>query len=343
MIDPLRKSQVICMATILSADPAPTKISPLPATDEYVGVHSARLDPDLIRKFSQISTPRFVGHLLLEWALIAASIGLCQWWWNPALYLLTVAWIGARQHGLAVLLHDAAHYRAATNRRLNDFLGILAGGPLFISLHAYRHEHFAHHRHVSTADDPQWVDRDTTNWKFPKTRRALAWLLAKDLIGIGAIETIRYSFRLQNRLRKHGAGKAVRLIGPILSVCIVAAVIASGMLVPFILYWVIPIATWLTMSLRVRSIAEHYALPHDGVLLKTRTVLPSVFDALFIAPNNIAYHIEHHQYPSVPFHQMPRLHKSLMQLETFRQRAHLTHGYFGVFRECLRDANQSPT
>jgi fatty acid desaturase len=278
--------------------------------------------------------------LLLEWAFIAAAIWLCERYWHPALFLLAVAWIGARQHALAVLMHDAAHYRAAQNRWLNDFLGVLASAPLFISLHAYRHEHFAHHRHVNTNDDPQWVDRDTPQWKFPKTRRALVLMLAGDLLGGAGLHTIVYSLRLQKRLWEHGTTIWQIALQPLLTAAILIAAVGTGNVLLFTLYWFIPIMTWLSMVLRIRSIAEHFALPHDHVLLKTRTVIPSLLDILFIAPMNIAYHVEHHKYPSVPFHRLGRLHKSLMELRDFRENVHLTRGYRGVFRECLRDANK---
>ena len=280
-------------------------------SDEYAGEPYEKLVPATVRKFSEISTTRFVAHLLLEWTYILAVIWVCQRYWHPALYLAAAAWIGARQHALAILMHDAAHFRAARNRRLNDLLGVLASAPLFISLHAYRLEHFAHHRHVNTEDDPQWVDRDTPEWKFPKSRTQLVWLLVGDLLGLGAFGTVRYILRLQKRLWDHGAGIALVALQPALTITIVAAVIATGTLLPLTLYWIIPIATWLTMVLRIRSIAEHFALPRDHVLTETRSVIPTRFEMLLIAPMNIAYHIEHHQYPSVPFHRLRSLHATL--------------------------------
>ena len=309
-------------------------------SDEYAGEPYEKLAPAIVREFSEISTSRFVLRLALEWTYIIAAIWLCQHYWHPALYVAAVVWIGARQHALAILMHDAAHYRAAHNRRLNDFLGVLASAPLFISLHAYRLEHFAHHRHVNTDDDPQWVDRDTPEWKFPKSRKQLVWLLVGDLLGLGSFETVRYILRMQWRLWTHGAGVALVALQPVLTAAIVTVVVATGNLLPFALYWAVPIATWLTMVLRIRSIAEHFALPRDHVLTETRTVLPTLFEMLLVAPMNIAYHIEHHQYPSVPFHRLRGLHLRLMKMKSFSEKAHLTRGYFRVFQECLPGANK---
>jgi fatty acid desaturase len=251
-------------------------------------------------------------------------------------------WIGARQHALMILMHDAAHYRAATNRRLNDLLGMIAATPLFISLQAYRHEHFAHHRHVNTDSDPQWVDRDGPEWTFPKSRKQLAALLIGDLFGLGSPATVRYVLLLQARLYQHGASLWLIALQPLLTLTIIGLVVATGTWLPFVLYWVIPIATWLTLILRLRSIAEHYALPHDHVLNYTRTVLPTFLEKLFIAPKSIALHLEHHQYPSVPFFQLAALHTALMDQADFREQSHITAGYSGVLRECLRFTNARP-
>jgi fatty acid desaturase len=118
------------------------------------------------------------------------------------------------------------------------------------------------------------------------------------------VDAVRYILRLQLRLAQQGAGIGLIVLQPLLTLGIFAVAIGAGNLVPFAIYWLVPIATWLSMILRIRSIAEHYALPHDHVWMETRTVIPNLLEALFIAPKNIAYHIEHHQYPSVPFYRL---------------------------------------
>ncbi len=46
--------------------------------------------------------------------------------------------------------------------------------------------------------------------------------------------------------------------------------------------------------------------------------------------------MEHHLYPSVPFYNLAKLHKKLMESEQFRNNAHITHSYFGVLQECAK-------
>ena len=37
--------------------------------------------------------------------------------------IIAIAFIGARQHDLATMIHEATHYRLARNRRVNEWLG----------------------------------------------------------------------------------------------------------------------------------------------------------------------------------------------------------------------------
>ena len=112
---------------------------------------------------------------------------------------------------------------------------------------------------------------------------------------------------------------------------------ASGLVVPFLLFWVVPFLTWTQLVLHVRSIAEHFGIEgREGPYAETRTTLASWFDHLFIAPRTAGYHFEHHLYPSVPFHRLPELHRRLMELPGYRRSVHLTRGYWNVLRECTR-------
>jgi len=101
-----------------------------------------------------------------------------------------------------------------------------------------------------------------------------------------------------------------------------------------VLYWFVPLFTWLILIFRVRSIAEHSAVKTNGRFYGTRTTLASFLDQIFIAPKNVNYHLEHHLYPSVPFYRLPKLH-ALLALNPEFQSAHITRTYFGVLRECV--------
>src|SRR5260370_32821598 len=99
-------------------------------------------------------------HVGAEWVLIAATIYLCQRFWHPMLYVFAVAFIGSRQHALLVLMHDGVHYRLLRNRRLNDWMSeVILAWPHPATARQYRKNHFAHHKFLNTAEDPDLIRR----------------------------------------------------------------------------------------------------------------------------------------------------------------------------------------
>ena len=100
------------------------------------------------------------GLILLAWTgLLAFLLGRYQPnWSSPLPYLFALVQMHLYT-GLFITAHDAMHGVVSPNRRLNDALGTLAAG-----LFAYNWfgsqlpKHHAHHRHVGTADDPDYHD-----------------------------------------------------------------------------------------------------------------------------------------------------------------------------------------
>jgi fatty acid desaturase len=117
-----------------------------------------------------------------------------------------------------------------------------------------------------------------------------------------------------------------------------------GALKGFALYWVIPLFTWLVMIMRIRSIAEHSALENgDAAYAQTRTTRAALLERIFLAPKNVNYHIEHHFFPSVPFHRLPKLHALLLTKPGFSEGAHQTDTYWGVLRESVGSESRPAT
>src|SRR3569833_2260422 len=62
--------------------------------------------------------PALVAH---AWAVIFAAGAMAMIW--PITIPLAIAIIGARQLGLAIMMHDAAHGALHPNLKVNDWLG----------------------------------------------------------------------------------------------------------------------------------------------------------------------------------------------------------------------------
>ncbi len=299
-----------------------------------------KLTKEELRDLSALNPLRSTFHIVAEWTLILSAIFLCQRFFNPVVYLLTVAFIGARQHALLILMHDGVHYRLFRNRSLNDWTAeIVLAWPNLISARAYRRNHFAHHRHLNTGQDPDWTRRQgDASWVFPQHWYRLALLMLRDLSGLGAVYYLKLAVMLLSKDVGVSRGFLAARYG--FYTCIIALLAWFGALHLLLMYWLVPLFTWMVVIFRVRSIAEHSAIEgRANAYAQTRSTRASLLEHVFVAPKNVNYHIEHHFYPSVPFYRLPQLHRVLMSKSEFNESVHITRSYLGVLRECVRDSH----
>ena len=99
------------------------------------------LAPAELKALAQLSTARGLLALAQTAALAAAAVAAALVTRGRPLHALVVAaailGVAGAQHQLAVLAHEAAHYRLLPSRRLNDFFGRLCAAPLGISMLTY--------------------------------------------------------------------------------------------------------------------------------------------------------------------------------------------------------------
>ncbi|MBN8981106.1 MAG: fatty acid desaturase family protein [Rhizobiales bacterium] len=291
------------------------------------------LSKEEIRDLSQIGSVKFSLAALLEFGLIAAAIWVSETWWNPAIYALAVVVIGSRINGLGGLMHDAAHYRAYENRKLNDFVGEVIALPTSASMAGYRNSHFAHHRELNSENDPDWTRNvGLEEFEFPTSPKNVVKHVMQYLSGL-KIKTALGGFHKNAETRDIPA--AVNRARMIFFAGLVAASIAFGFWKLILLYWIVPLATVFLAIRYVRNVAEHYAVEHENVLNESRTVIAPFWELWLIAPWGLNYHLEHHLFPSVPCFRLGELHRLLMTRDPFPQVAHVTHGYFsGLLHDC---------
>ena len=278
--------------------------------------------------------------LALDLAVVVLAAWFAETAGNPLMYLFAVILIGVRLHALAVLMHDATHYRLFGNRRWNEFAGELLAWLFLFTLHGYRKNHFAHHRHLNTEDDPDWArKKDDPYFALPQDGKGVAVRLLKGICGV------RFFTEARNVARaKHLQHAPSRL--KIRRGLFYGAVLASAaywQLWPLLLkYWIVPVMTSLAFILYVRSLAEHHggAMIWDGDMLRgSRHLDATWWEKFLLAPHNVHYHVDHHLYPSVPYYNLPRLHAQLLAQPEYMARAHITDGYCtGLRRECVRPA-----
>lgn len=295
-------------------------------------------NPAELKPLFHIKPGVHAAGIAFNWAIILFTIYLCVTFFNPVLYLLAVIVIGARMHALAILMHDAAHFRFLKNRTWNDRLtNITTMYLLFSSIEKYRQNHLRHHQHLNTEEDPDWFAKlGKQAFRFPKTRLEFAMTVLSYLTLFRGIQDAFWFLKRFGRsekktvARKSGAGERLGFYA-----VLIVLLTAGHLWGYFLLYWVIPYFSTFFMFQYIRSVAEHYGeLSYDHVLTETRSVKANALERFLLAPHNVGYHLEHHLYPGVPFYHLPRLHELLMKDDQYRSKAHITQGYLsGLMNE----------
>ncbi|HEY4908897.1 MAG TPA: fatty acid desaturase [Methylomirabilota bacterium] len=202
--------------------------------------------------------------------------------------------------------HETAHRTAFRNRWLNVTVGTLAGLLTFWPYRNYRVYHWEHHRYT------QDVERDPELY-FAKPSFLCAYLFV--FTGIpNLFRRLSDIFRLARGLADRpwmAPSERRPLIIEARAYLAVYVAIALGSVLAgspmALVVWVLPLLVGQAF-LRPYLLAEHTACAFTRDCLdNTRTTLTLPLVRLFAW--NMPYHAEHHAYPAVPFHALPRLHE----------------------------------
>jgi len=263
----------------------------------------ALTDPVALRKqLVALRVPRlhrFALPLAGDWAMIIAAFALARWINHPGAYILCTLFIGTRQHALGVLGHDGAHRLGTPRLWLNNALTqLFIFWPLGTTMSGYKSFHFPHHRFLNTEQDTEMAYRNlgAPEWDVPRTRNGIAWRFFKDLAGLGAFEALRLMVSMRAEKLRH-------YLGPWLTIAILSgmAIATGNAWIPimwFAAFFSSFVAVW-----RLRCWVEHLGTDDTH-----RISMPPVM-AFMVAPHNAWMHWEHHEWPAIPFWNLPRARK----------------------------------
>jgi len=304
-----------------------------------------RFSAEEIRELRIIEDRRAWLTLMVDYGLIAAAMALVAHLPNVLSVVLALFIIGTRQLGLAVVMHESAHHTLFRNRWLNDFAGNwLAGYPIYLSADMYRAHHLEHHAKTWTEGDPDLA----LATPFPVNRASMARKVARDLLGITGLKqligTTILVFKVCRGEQVDTGTLPLRLErGPAIRMVVGTLVTNAGL---FAVLWLLGHPTlyllwfgaWMTtnkLAARIRSIAEHAVVPDPtDPLGQTRTVRAGWIERLFIAPNGVQYHLEHHLLMTVPHYNLPRFHEMLRD-RGLLENACIADSYAQVLRQVV--------
>ncbi len=275
-----------------------------------------------LRELLTLQDWRSVATLAVNWGGIAACFALVGWSANPLTIVLALFVLGGRQLGCAIVMHEAAHRTLFSHREWNDRIANWLGAyPIGGDVVPYRNYHLIHHAKTGTSADP---DLSLTQ-PFPVTKQSFRRKVWRDLsgqtgwkqligtlkrdLGIGEKRTQRNQGLRPGERPDVGWHKVAPFLVSNLAILAVLAVFGRPELY---LLWIVALLTTYRLALRIRSIAEHaMSGPADDPLRNTRTTRVSWLERVFLAPNFVNYHLEHHLLMTVPHYHLPRMHALL--------------------------------
>jgi fatty acid desaturase len=270
------------------------------------------------------------------WGVIALAAAAAVVW--PVLIPVAVMIIGARQLGLAILMHEAAHGGLHPNARVNDLLGHwLCAVPIGASLTAYRPYHLKHHRFAQQPEDPDLV----LSAPFPVTRASLRRKITRELTGQTFFKQRVAPFLRPGRADEaapEGARVTARSVAPFLAVnaSLLALAGLGGAWWSYFALWLLPMATWFPMVTRLRNIAEHAVVPDAADPMRhARTTRANLLERALVAPYWVNFHCEHHMFMYLPCWSLPQAHR-LLTSKGATMRMEVQRGYRTVLKAACR-------
>ena len=255
----------------------------------------------------------------LNWGVVAAVMAVVARWPNVITIVLAVALIGARQYGLSVLMHEAAHGKLFRNCALNDWVGDwLCAAPIWFDYCSYRDGHLEHHAKTKTGAAPKRLIAKEAS----AARRRLLRNFWRDLSGRTAWKRVRSA--------RSGWRDLTRVA--VTNLALFGSLLALGQPALYLL-WVVAWCTVYALVNRIHSVANHSARAVTAdEFQNTRTTLANGWERLFVAPNRVNYHLEHHLLTTAPLYNLPIFHRMLCERGVAAS-SYLTRGYVTALRE----------
>ena len=284
----------------------------------------------------------------LDWAAVAALFALPVLVPHPLVTLAAMFLMARQQLALAILMHEAAHKRLFASTPLNEYGGqLFTAAAIVFSMPVYRRLHLKHHRIPLQDDDPDL----SLIGGYPIDGGSFRRKLLRDISGVSYFKFLAYfvrgalSFRKRDRAAADAGGTPPGDTSKVPSWFIFASILAVhgamlGTLVAtghgwlYVVLWWVPLMTVLQLLLRIRGITEHagYAPSADQRLCSRTVVNP--LETFVFAPHCVAFHIEHHLHPGVPFFNLPRVH-GLLRGRGALPEANVYTSYRAVLRDLV--------
>jgi fatty acid desaturase len=288
------------------------------------------LNPAMLRELSARSDLHGLVRAASHYGVIVA-LGALIWLvslrYGPAWALPLMIVQGYFTAFLFMVVHETAHKTAFRRRGLNLAIGHLSSFAIGLPYEYYCLFHWDHHRYTQDPDrDPELLVGP-----IPASDTQLA-------IAYSGIRQIAFRVRLMLRHALTGNATApwipetkrrivvheARFYLAGYAVLLLASLLLHTTLLLWV--WIVPVIVGQSF-LRPYLYAEHTGCERTrSAFQNTRTTYTGTFVKWFAW--NMPYHVEHHAYPSIPFHALPKLNGVIADQIVYRG-----PGYVAVTRQ----------
>ncbi len=273
--------------------PAAPGPRPTDASRWHVGRHHA-----ILRDYPRVKSLFGTDPTTALWVavLCVAQIGLAialrhaPWW----LTLAAAFAVGATlSHALGVLIHECAHNLVFRATWKNKALAIVANLPLGVpAAIEFRHQHLLHHRYLGDTREPDGGDTQAPTQREVRATGRSGW---RKLLSF-TFGRFVFGGRTMNKPPSDGW-----LTANIVACITVSLVVAFAFGPRAIVYLLVsPLLGFGPHPLGARRIAEH-------VTLRAAQPTSSYYGPGNLVSFDVGYHVEHHDFPFVPWSRLRRL------------------------------------
>ena len=228
---------------------------------------------------------------------------------------------------LFMAVHETAHKTAFRNRVLNLAVGYLSAFVIALPYEYYCLFHWDHHRYTQDPDkDPELIVglKPSSDTQLAIAYSGLLQVAGRMRLMLGHAVTGKVSVPWIPGHKRDDVVREARLYVAGYTLLLVVSLAFNTAILLWV--WIIPLLVG-QLILRPYLYSEHTGCERTrDAFDNTRTTTTGMFVKWFAW--NMPYHVEHHAYPSVPFHALPKLNRIVADRIVFQG-----SGYRAVTRE----------
>ncbi|PIS99944.1 fatty acid desaturase [Bradyrhizobium nitroreducens] len=279
------------------------------ATVSESGHRLKPLTPAMLRELSVRSDLRGAGQSLGHYAMIAlvgALIWMVSSTWGVLWALPLMMVQGYVVAFLFMAVHETAHKTAFKSRGLNLAVGNLSAFIIGLPYEYYCLFHWDHHRYTQDPDkDPELIVgvKPTSDTQLAIAYSGLLQVAGRLRLMLGHAITGKVVVPWIPEGKRAVIVREARAYVALYALLLALSLWFSSALLLWV--WIVPLVIG-QFFLRPYLYAEHTGCERTrSAFENTRTTYTAAIVKWFAW--NMPYHVEHHAYPSIPFHALPKL------------------------------------